>query len=186
MNKSNVIVAVCLIMKNESKTIERCIKQLVEVFPIICILDTGSTDDSIEIARRVLTESGVRFAIGEDTWIDDFSYSRNKAINMGIVELHKHLGIYNEKMVLNEKELNIIRRNKLYLYVKDVDDILSNTKQLKKEIEKFTHNVYYMNYVQGSSHNKFLSFIKYIPTYNIVYKGAIHETLDNISSTSLT
>jgi len=45
-------IALCMIMKNEAAVLERCLKSFKLVVDEIHIADTGSTDDSVEIARK--------------------------------------------------------------------------------------------------------------------------------------
>ena len=59
----------CLIAKNEGKTLPRLLKSL-EAFKAaggeVCLLDTGSTDDTVKIAREwgcVVEEAGELFAV---------------------------------------------------------------------------------------------------------------------------
>jgi len=38
-----------LMIKNESRIIERCLMHAIEHVDAVCILDTGSTDDTVEV-----------------------------------------------------------------------------------------------------------------------------------------
>ena len=42
-----------MIMKNEERSLERCLKQAGEIVDEIVIADTGSTDHSVEIAEKL-------------------------------------------------------------------------------------------------------------------------------------
>jgi glycosyltransferase involved in cell wall biosynthesis/Tfp pilus assembly protein PilF len=64
----------CLIVKNEEEFIERCLRSLAGVADQIVMLDTGSTDRTIEIARARGAEVYSR------RWDDDFSAARNEAL----------------------------------------------------------------------------------------------------------
>ncbi len=64
-------ISLCMIVKNESQVIERCLKCVSDLVDEIVIVDTGSTDDTMSIARK-FTDS-----IYEFPWIDDFSAARN-------------------------------------------------------------------------------------------------------------
>lgn len=61
----------CLIVKNESAMIERCLKSLKGVYEII-VVDTGSTDSTIEIAKKYAK-------VYRHEWTDDFADARNFA-----------------------------------------------------------------------------------------------------------
>ena len=69
-------VSLCMIVKNEERYLEQCLKSICSVVDEICIVDTGSTDRTIEIA----TKFGAR--IEHHAWRDDFAWARNKAIEM--------------------------------------------------------------------------------------------------------
>jgi len=66
-------ITACLIVKNESRVIERCLKSLKGIDEIV-VLDTGSEDSTPEIC--VKNKARVYY----DVWRDDFSEARNKAL----------------------------------------------------------------------------------------------------------
>jgi glycosyltransferase involved in cell wall biosynthesis len=68
-------VTLCMIMKNEEAHIGRCLQSLKDYVDDIVIVDTGSTDKSMEIAKSY----GAR--IFEYPWEDDFSKARNQAMS---------------------------------------------------------------------------------------------------------
>lgn len=67
-------VSVCIISKNEEKHIEECCKRLLPYGFEIILADTGSTDRTIELARKY-TERIYHF-----DWCDDFSATKNYAM----------------------------------------------------------------------------------------------------------
>jgi len=67
-------LSVCLIVKNEEKFLGQCLKSVRDIAAQIVVLDTGSTDRTVEIAR----EHGAE--IHAFTWGDDFSAARNAAL----------------------------------------------------------------------------------------------------------
>lgn len=67
-------ISACLIVKNEEKRLARCLRSLVGVVDEIIVVDTGSTDASIEIARSF----GAK--VSNFPWVDDFSAARNRAL----------------------------------------------------------------------------------------------------------
>lgn len=64
-------LSLCLIVKNEEKYLERCLKSLRNYVDEIIITDTGSADTTVEIAKKY-TDKVYHFE-----WIDDFSAARN-------------------------------------------------------------------------------------------------------------
>lgn len=68
-------ISVCIIAKNEEAYLEECLKRLTKYDWEIVIVDTGSTDRTLEIAQKY-TSSVYSF-----TWMDDFSAARNYSIS---------------------------------------------------------------------------------------------------------
>jgi tetratricopeptide (TPR) repeat protein len=67
-------LSAALIVRDESRFIEPCLRSLAGIVDEIVVVDTGSTDDTIEKARRFPIE------LHEFAWGDDFSAARNFAI----------------------------------------------------------------------------------------------------------
>ena len=68
---SKVPISVCIIAKNEEKHIDECLRRLSPYGFEIVVTDTGSTDRTVEIARKY-TDKVYSFE-----WINDFSAARN-------------------------------------------------------------------------------------------------------------
>lgn len=68
-------ISLCMIVKNEEKTLERCLSSVKGIFDEIIIVDTGSTDKTKDIAQK-FTERILDFE-----WTDDFAAARNFAFS---------------------------------------------------------------------------------------------------------
>jgi len=78
-------LALAAIMRNEAVCIENMLRSALPVASFVALLDTGSSDRTVEIAKTVLSASGVPFAIKQvlrETLENDFSAMRNTAIDM--------------------------------------------------------------------------------------------------------
>lgn len=66
-----MIFSLCMIVKNEEKTLARCLDSVKGVFDEIIIVDTGSSDKTKEVAHTYTDK------IYDFKWCDDFSAARN-------------------------------------------------------------------------------------------------------------
>jgi O-antigen biosynthesis protein len=67
-------VSVCLIAKNEEQFLLQCLRSVRALASQIVVVDTGSTDRTIELARECGAE------VHSFSWCDDFSAARNAAL----------------------------------------------------------------------------------------------------------
>ena len=79
-----------LMIKNESKIIERCIGRALEHVDAVSILDTGSTDNTVEVCNKFLSESGKPFKVSVEPF-KNFGYNRTISFQKA-QELCKELG----------------------------------------------------------------------------------------------
>ncbi len=67
-----------LMIKNESRIIERCITHAIQHVDAVCILDTGSTDNTVEVCQSVLEMTGKPFKI----YVDPFkNFGKSRTIS---------------------------------------------------------------------------------------------------------
>jgi len=69
-------ISLCMIVKNEERFLEACLRSVEGIVDEINIVDTGSTDRTLEIAAQF----GARIEHRE--WRNDFSWARNEALAM--------------------------------------------------------------------------------------------------------
>ncbi len=66
----------CMIVKNEEQVLDRCLTSVVKFADEIIIVDTGSSDGTIDIARKY-TKHVYTFE-----WVDDFALARNYSFSL--------------------------------------------------------------------------------------------------------
>ncbi|GAB2942200.1 glycosyltransferase family 2 protein [Hafnia psychrotolerans] len=74
----DVTITAALIIKNECRCIRRCLDRICNIFEEIIIVDTGSSDGTLDIVNECSNNKIITFQI---PWVDDFSYARNFAIS---------------------------------------------------------------------------------------------------------
>jgi glycosyltransferase involved in cell wall biosynthesis len=73
-------VSACLIVRDEAQNLPLCLAALQPFVDEICVLDTGSADDSVTIAEQ----HGAR--VGHFEWCDDFAAARNACLELASSE----------------------------------------------------------------------------------------------------
>ena len=142
-------LSLVMIVKNESKSIERCLESVKNVVDEMIVVDTGSTDNTKELALS----HGAK--LYDFPWINDFSAARNFALN-------KASGEWN--LVLDADEY-LLEGTK-----SAIDEFINHNDAIGriKIINKFS----YANEVRHS--NKFIS--RLFPK-GVFFEGKIHEQL---------
>lgn len=74
MAAASLLLSLCLIVKDEEKNIARCLKSARTIVDEIVLIDTGSSDQTIPIAKTFEAK------IHRLPWTDDFSAARNQAL----------------------------------------------------------------------------------------------------------
>ena len=100
-------ISLCIIAKNEKDKIYNCLQSIRDVFNEIIFVDTGSTDNTIEIAKEFTNK------IYNFEWIDDFSAARNFAFSKATSDYIMWLDADD---ILKEED-----RNKLIKLKEDMD-----------------------------------------------------------------
>jgi len=70
-----ITVSVCMIVKNESQILARCLDSLKGIWDELIIVDTGSSDETVRIAKKYTDK------VYDFEWCNDFSKARNFCID---------------------------------------------------------------------------------------------------------
>ena len=69
-------LCLCMIVKNESKIIKKCLNSVVDYLDYWVISDTGSSDGTQNIIKSFFKEKGIPGELHEDEWVN-FGYNRS-------------------------------------------------------------------------------------------------------------
>jgi len=70
-----------MIVKNEEKILERCLRSAAPYISAYAILDTGSTDGTCDLIKKIMEELSIPGVIGKGEF-KDFSQARNLALDL--------------------------------------------------------------------------------------------------------
>lgn len=75
------MLTLAMLVKNEASSIEASIRSCSSVANRVVLLDTGSTDDTLRIARETCAELGIEIDVHEESFVD-FATSRNRCLEL--------------------------------------------------------------------------------------------------------
>lgn len=148
-------ISVCIITKNEAEHLEKCLSAL-KPYPFeIIVTDTGSTDNSKEIAYKYTDK------VYDFDWINDFSAARN--------------------FTINRASHNIILSLDTDEFIKDID--LEKLEQLIQDNPKYVGSIKMLNYFEDNGNIRYQT-ARLDRLFNRKYyhfENPIHETLSPIA-----
>ncbi|WP_164545468.1 glycosyltransferase family 2 protein [Paenibacillus albus] len=153
-------ISAALIVKNEERCISRCILSVLPAVDEVIVVDTGSTDNTIEIVSKLALESN-KVKLFHFEWIDDFSAARN--FSLSLVSNDWAFVIDADELLPKEEHF------KLRKYTKMLDDTYDGKVALYIVSDSITNG--------EISHSHELAYIRLFPSC-LRFKDRIHETLD--------
>ncbi|MBP5282289.1 MAG: glycosyltransferase family 2 protein [Lachnospiraceae bacterium] len=129
-------ITLCMIVKDEEKVLARCLDSIASLVDEIVIVDTGSSDNTKEIAKKYTD------LVYDYEWIDDFSAARNFAFSHAtmdyvmtmdadeVLEKSQQKNFRSLKECLLP-EIEVVRMKCVTRIEKDVDHIFDEEYRLK-------------------------------------------------------
>ena len=99
-----ITISLCMIVKNEQDTIEKCLESAKDVVDEIIIVDTGSTDNTVESIKKYTNN------IFFFNWIDDFSAARKYSFNQATMDYILWLDA--DDVLLPEDQIKLLQLKK--------------------------------------------------------------------------
>jgi glycosyltransferase involved in cell wall biosynthesis len=150
MNK----IGLCMIVKNESKVIKRCLDSVKPLIDYVCISDTGSTDDTVQIILQWMKENNIKGEVNKENW-KNFAFNRTKSLE----NLRKHKDI-DYALVIDADEILKFDEN---------FDFINFKNNLTSDLYHITCKFGNIEYVRTSLFKNNKKFY---------YKGVLHEYLE--------
>jgi glycosyltransferase involved in cell wall biosynthesis len=143
-------ISCCMIVKNEEQFLEKCLKSVSDYVDEIIIVDTGSSDITVEIAKRFTDK--VYF----HPWENSFSKARNQALQYATGDWIFQIDADEELMTGSGPNVRLTIRDAKesdIVYVKIYSSYANGTKKSFHNFERLFRNNGKIRY-EGSVHNQ--------------------------------
>lgn len=140
-------ISACIMVKNEEDNLPRCLDSIKDDVDEIIVIDTGSTDKTVEIAEKY----GAK--VYHEKWTDSFSDIRNKTLEKAT---------HPWRFVIDADE--VVRKGSWEKLKKAISDPISNVFAIKL-----------WNQLSGGQSSYMLSERLFHRDSNIVYKSRVHN-----------
>ncbi|HFR3636995.1 TPA: glycosyltransferase family 2 protein, partial [Streptococcus suis] len=155
-NRKKTTVSVVYIVKNEENFILKSLASIIDFADEIIIVDTGSTDGTLECITELSREKIFLYTF---EWCDDFSKARNYANSHASCD---------------------------WILVLDADEVVDDFKNLKlllsyfKLFDSLSDTVFNFNIIRGSDYYKTGKLISNTGAFQ--YRGRVHESFYSINN----
>ncbi len=164
-----ISLSLCMIVKNEAYFLDECLRSARPYVDQIVVLDTGSTDASIEIARHLAD------VVEGFDWVDDFSAARNASLALAsgewILVLDADERISQEDFALIHRTIASTEKDGFYCIQRNYD----NNPNMRNWLP-VTHPDPLAKQYRGYDANLILRLFRNLP--GIRYSGVVHEIVD--------
>ena len=141
-------ISVCMIVKDEEKTIERVLSCAKEFADEIIVVDTGSKDNTVSLAKKY-TDKVFHFE-----WCDDFSKARNYSFSLGQCDYLMWLDADDFISKCNIEKIKLLKN-----YNKDIDVFMFKYVASFDENGKPSFNFYRERLLKRENNYKWEGFV---------------------------
>lgn len=171
-----ITISLCMIVKNEEKTLERCLESVKGSVEELIIVDTGSIDKTKEIAQKYTQK------VYDFEWNDDFASARNYSFSKATMDFCMWLDA-DDLMLENDRQKFIEYKRNLD---NSVDIVMMKYNIAFDENGNPTFSYYRERIIKRCENNKWQGEIHevIVPFGNIVYAdiSITHKKINNKDS----
>jgi tetratricopeptide (TPR) repeat protein len=143
-----------MIVKNESKIIERLLKSVLPIIDSYCICDTGSTDNTEEIITTFFKSNNIPGKIVKEPF-KNFEHNRNVALK-ACVEMSDYVLLMDADMILqiHDFDKNVLKSNDCFYILQGNDSFYYQNMRIVRNTGLFSYSGVtheYVNVPGGSS-----------------------------------
>jgi glycosyltransferase involved in cell wall biosynthesis len=136
-------ITLCMIVKDESKVIERCLASVLPVIDHWVILDTGSTDGTQEKIREFFNNVGIPGELHEEPWVD-FGTNRSRALELARDKADYSLMIDADEVLVYDNDFDPDKFKKgLVADIYNIFAFYGNTKYHRPQLTSNSKEFYY-------------------------------------------
>ncbi len=135
--RTKPVLSLCMIVRNEADVLERCLRSVEPVVDEMVIIDTGSTDGTVGIAKQY----GAR--VKQVDWQDDFARARNIGIELArgewvlILDADEELNLAGEDVL---RLRGLLERVDCEAYICNIMSELEDGQQVRHESVRLWRN----------------------------------------------
>ncbi len=165
--KHSISISLCMIVKNESVTIERCLSSIKNIVDEIIIVDTGSSDNTKNICRKFTDK------IYDFKWIDDFSAARNFSFSKATKDYILWLDADDILLSDDIKKFEVMKKS----FDISLDSVTMNYNVGFDEYDNITLSYRRNRLVKASRNFKWIGFVhEYLEVYGNIFNSDISIT----------
>jgi glycosyltransferase involved in cell wall biosynthesis len=149
-------ISCCMIVKNEEQFLEKCLSSVKDYVDEIIVVDTGSTDSTVEIAGKFTDK------IYFHPWENSFSIARNQALQYATGDWIFQIDADEELMPGSGEKLRQVTRSVIdedIIYVKIFCSYSNGSKLSLHNFQRLFRNNGIIHY-EGSVHNRVIGGVK--------------------------
>lgn len=173
------LISLCMIVKNESHNLSRCLDSVKDLVDEMIVVDTGSTDDTVEIAKSY----GAK--VGFFAWCDDFAAARNHSLSLATGDWILVLDADEELIIDDGVSIQDIRQFLEDAVDSDTDGYGTQLKDINHQessvigyIVRLFRNMANLKYVGIFHESVYCQSPQCLEGVTIVHRGYSHELLD--------